>query len=401
MIYRSSYIEKIEPYIGKNIIKVLTGVRRCGKSTILDMIEQKFLAEGFSKDHIIHMNFEASEFFEIDECNKLIEYVYAHIDKAEKSKLIFDEIQEVEGWEKALNSFMVEMDADIYISGSNAHLLSSDLATYITGRYVTIEVFPLSFAEFLPAYSDAFNSNSSRTAFRAYLTQGGFPFQSELDFDTGSTINYLQDLFSTILFKDIVKRCNIRDVELLERLVKFQASEVGHLITVKNIVDFFKSEHRKVSFDTVSNYLNAMSKAYLMYKVERQDAIGKQILSVNDKWYLVDPGLRQSLTLNNQQNIDQVLENIVYIELLRRGYDVKIGKVGNREIDFIASISGEFVYIQVSYMLSDIHTREREFQPLLEVKDNYPKIVLSLDEFDLSKDGIMHQNLIDWLLENN
>lgn len=401
MIYRSSYIKKIEPYIGKNIIKVLTGVRRCGKSTILDMLEEKFLTEGFSKDQIVHMNFEASEFFEIDDSNKLIEYVYAHIDKKAPSKLFFDEIQDVVGWEKALNSFMVEMDADIYISGSNAHMLSSDLATYITGRYVAIEVFPLSFAEFLPAYTEVFKGCDKRNAFRAYLTQGGFPFQAELDFDTGSTINYLQDLFSTILFKDIVKRCNIRDVDLLERLVKFQASEVGHLITVKNIVDFFKSEHRKVSFDTVSNYLTAMSKAYLMYKVERQDAIGKQILSMNDKWYLVDPGLRQALTLNNQQNIDQVLENIVFIELLRRGYDVKIGKVGNREIDFIASKSGESVYIQVSYMLGDIHTREREFQPLLEVKDNYPKIVLSLDEFDMSKDGIIHQNLIDWLLENN
>ena len=277
-------------------------------------------------------------------------------------------------------------------------MLSSDLATYITGRYVTIDVYPLSFAEFLPAYQASHPESSERAAFVAYATQGGFPFQSELAFQTGPTLKYLDDLLSTILLKDVVKRNGIRDVDLLERLVRFSAAEEGHLLSVKRIADFLKSERRKTTTDTIANHLNAAEKAYLLYRAPREDAIGKQLLAFNEKWYVVDQGLRQAMGMSNQANIDQVLEGIVFMELKRRGYSVTVGKVGDLEVDCVARRGTDVEYYQVTYLMADEHTREREFASLLAIPDNYPKYVLSMDDFCMSQSGVDAINIVDWLL---
>lgn len=398
MIPRDSYFEQIAPFMGKSIIKVLVGVRRCGKSTLLQMLYQRFLDQGIPANDMLHIRLESSRFSHIDTADKLVDYVHSHIDTTHSVKLLFDEVQEVQGWENALRSFMVDLDADIYITGSNAHVLSSDLATYITGRYVTIDVYPLSFAEFLPAYQAAQPRASERATFAAYVMQGGFPFQSELNFQVEPSLKYLDDLLSTILLKDVVRRNGIRDVELLERLVRFSAAEEGHLLSVKRIADFLKSERRKATTDTISNYLNAAEKAYLLYRAPREDAIGKQVLAFNDKWYVVDQGLRQAMGMNNQANIDQVLEGIVFMELKRRGYSISVGRVGNLEVDFIARRGDSVEYYQVTYLMADEHTREREFAPLLAIPDNYPKYVLSMDDFSMSQSGIRAVNVVDWLL---
>ena len=398
MIARESYFDQIAPFVGKNIIKVLIGVRRCGKSTLLQMLYQRFLEQGVPAADMLHIRLESSEFSHLDTADRLTEYVYAHIDKSRPVKLLFDEIQEVQGWENALRSFMVDLDADIYITGSNAHVLSSDLATYITGRYVTIDVYPLSFAEFLPAYQASHPESSERAAFIAYATQGGFPFQSELAFQTGPTLKYLDDLLSTILLKDVVKRNGIRDVDLLERLVRFSAAEEGHLLSVKRIADFLKSERRKTTTDTIANHLNAAEKAYLLYRAPREDAIGKQLLAFNEKWYVVDQGLRQAMGMSNQANIDQVLEGIVFMELKRRGCSVTVGKVDDLEVDFVARRGTDVEYYQVTYLMADEHTREREFASLLAIPDNYPKYVLSMDDFCMTQSGVDAINIVDWLL---
>lgn len=398
MIQRESYFKQIEPFVGKNIIKVLVGVRRCGKSTLLGMLYQRFLDQGVPAENMLHVRLESSEFSSLRNEENLRSYVQSHVDASQHVKLLFDEIQEVDGWENALRSFMVDLDADIYITGSNAYVLSSDLATYITGRYVTIDVFPLAFDEFCPAYLVANPAATERTAFSAYVTQGGFPFQDALGFDQSASIKYLDDLLSTILLKDVVKRNNIRDVDLLERLIRYAAAEEGHLISMKSVSDFLKSEHRKTSPDTIANYMNAAEKAFLLYKAPREDAVGKQRLAFSEKWYVVDQGLRQALGMSNQANIDQVLEGVVFMELKRRGYKVSVGRVGNLEVDFVARRGGETEYYQVTYLMADERTREREFASLLAVPDNYPKFVLSMDEFDFSRDGVRSVNLIDWLL---
>ncbi|WEV52751.1 ATP-binding protein [Bifidobacterium sp. ESL0704] len=399
VIERLAYLERIKPYVGKNIIKVLTGVRRSGKSTLLYLLKRHMLAQGASEANMLHLRFESAQLADVKNDKDLTQYVYEHIDPKKPICLFLDEIQEVEHWERALRAFMVDCDADIYITGSNASVLSSDLATFITGRYVTIEVFPLSFKEFEPAYRVAHPKADNREAFRAYVVQGGFPFQNELDFDQDASLHYLDDLFSTILLKDVVKRNDIRDVDMLERIVRYAVAEEGHLLTTKRISDYLKSEQRKVSAATVTNYLEAATQAYLLYRVRREDAVGKKMLSFNDKYYVVDQGLRQALGLNNVANVDQVLEGIVYTELLRRGYKVNVGKVGDAEVDFIVRRNGETEYYQVSYLVADEQTRNREFGVLAKINDNYRKTVLSLDEFPYSVDGIRGVNLVDWLLE--
>ena len=401
MIQRSEYLDQIEPFIGKTIIKVLVGVRRSGKSTILDQLHERMLSDGVPADTMLHLRFESKEYSHITTSGDLVDYVAWHApDKTTKTRplrLFLDEIQEVDGWEKALRSFLVDCHADIYVTGSNAHVLSSDLATYITGRYVTINVFPLSFAEFAPAWRQA-QGGDDRAAFRAYVTQGGFPFQHELSFDRQASLHYLEDLFSTILLKDVIKRNGIRDVDLLERIIRYALEQEGHLVNAKGIADFFKSERRKVAQETIANYLNAAQKAYALYRIGREDAASKKILAFNEKIYVVDQGLRQALGMDNVASIDQVLEGIVCMELMRRGYALTVGKVGNAEVDFIARKGEKTEYYQVSYLAADERAREREFGALEAIQDNYPKTVLSLDEFPYSRNGVNGVNLIDWLL---
>lgn len=401
MIDRPAYLKQILPFVGKNIIKILVGVRRSGKSTLLGQIKDYLIDNGVPELSIITMNLESARFADIADARSLQSYVREHRAESGKTYAFFDEIQEVDGWEKALRSFMVDYDMDLYVTGSNAHLLSGELATHITGRYIQIPVYPFSFEEYLRA-TNAENSGASRSeAFRDYLDMGGFPFRYDLDFQREPSLKYLTDIYGTILLKDVVQRNAIRDANQLERILDYAIEQVGHTLSAKSISDCLKSDRRSVSVDTVYGYLKAAEDACLLHKVQREDAIGKKMLRFNEKYYVVDQGLREARGFSNANAVDQVLENIVFIELLRRGYRVTVGKVGDREIDFVAEKNGEREYYQVAYLLAAEETIEREFSVLEAVPDNFPKFVLSLGEFQPSRNGIRGINLIDWLLEGN
>lgn len=401
MIDRPAYLKQILPFVGKNIIKILVGVRRSGKSTLLGQIKDYLIDNGIPESSIITMNLESARFADIADARSLQSYVREHRAESGKTYAFFDEIQEVDGWEKALRSFMVDYDMDLYVTGSNAHLLSGELATHITGRYIQIPVYPFSFEEYLRA-TNAENSGASRSeAFRDYLDMGGFPFRYDLDFQREPSLKYLTDIYGTILLKDVVQRNAIRDANQLERILDYAMEQVGHTLSAKSISDYLKSDRRSVSVDTVYGYLKAAEDACLLHKVQREDAIGKKMLRFNEKYYVVDQGLREARGFSNANAVDQVLENIVFIELLRRGYRVTVGKVGDREIDFVAEKNGEREYYQVAYLLAAEETIEREFSVLEAVPDNFPKFVLSLGEFQPSRNGIRGINLIDWLLEGN
>ncbi|MEG2478186.1 ATP-binding protein [Gordonibacter sp.] len=398
MIKRKEYEEALRPFVGKNIIKVLVGARRVGKSTLLKLIREGLEEQGVSRDAMVHIDFESARFSKMTTADALSAYIAQRVDPTKKHYVFFDEIQEVQGWEKALRSFMVDYDIDLYVTGSNARMLSSDLATYITGRYVQIPVFPFSFAEFFRAFQAVGQGPNSRKAFARYVEQGGFPFQYDLEFEKDASLQYLQDVYSTILLKDVVQKNEFRDTDQLLRIMQYAIQEIGHSFSAKSVSDYLKSEHRSVSVDTVYNYLRAAEAACLLYRVGREDAIGKKILKFNEKFYLVDHGIREALGYSNTASIDQVLENIVCMELKRRGYSVTVGKVGQKEVDFIARHGDEIAYYQVAYLLADEKVIEREFSALEAVSDNYPKYVLSLDEFAPERGGIKGVNLIDWLL---
>lgn len=388
MIIRETYLSKIRPFIGKDIIKVLTGIRRGGKSVLLEQLRDEI-----NSPHTIFLNFEDLGNQHLCEYNALHDYICEKIGSSkEKFYLFFDEIQEVQGWEKAINSLRVKFHADIYITGSNSRLLSGELATYITGRYVSFIVYPFSFTEFMMV--------NSYYTFDNYLQYGGMPFLSSINFEPEVSKNYLQDIFHSVVLKDIVKRNNIRDVDLLERIIAYVLSNVGKSFSATSISKFFKAEKRTVAPETILNYLKACEDAYLLYRLKSQDINGKKMLKVNEKYYVVDHGLREAVVGENLQNIEIILENIVGLELLRRGYRVCVGRVGTKEIDFIGEKSGDKLYIQVCYLLNNESTIQREFGSLLEIKDNYPKYVVYKEgTFKGSYEGIPAVKVEDWLME--
>jgi len=399
MIKRELYMEKIRPFIGNELIKVLTGIRRSGKSVMLELIKEELISQGIAKEQFISVNFENMNNAELCKPQNLHNEIKKRASSIHgKVYLFFDEIQEVDDWEKCINSFRVEFGCDIYITGSNAKLLSGELATYIAGRYVAFVIYPFSFSEFIRTYDNSASGITKEEAFKRYLTLGGMPFLSNLKSNQEAGMQYLRDVYNSVILKDVVMRNAIRDVDLLGRLIFYLLSNVGHTFSASSITKYFKSERRAVSHDTILNYINACEEAFLFYRVSRQDLIGKKVLSVNEKYYLADHGLREAVCGKNTTAIDQVLENIVCMELLRRGYSVTVGIAGTKEIDFICEKDGEKVYIQVSYLLASDDTIEREFSAYASVKDNFPKYVVSLDEFDMSRNGIKHVNIRDFLL---
>ncbi len=311
--------------------------------------------------------------------------------------LTFDEIQEVSDWEKCINSLRVDYDCDIYVTGSNAHLLSGELATFLGGRYVEFVIYPFSFEEYLASKRINNSTSNIEKAFRDYLNIGGMPFLTNLS-DENAAEQYLKDIYASVILKDVVRRNNIRDVDLLERIISYVMSNIGHTFSARSISNYLKSENRKVSPDTVLNYIKACYDAFLFYKISREDIVGKKLLTINEKYYIADHGIREAVFGGNERDIDQLLENIVCIELLRRGYKITIGKVGDKEIDFIAYRGTEKIYIQVTYLLGGQETIDREFNVYDSVSDNYPKYVISLDEFDMSRNGIKHKNIREFLL---
>ena len=402
LIEREMYMSRIRPFIGKDIIKVMTGMRRCGKSVMLELVKRELVREGVSEANFFSYNFEDLTISNLCEATALHDDVCKRVQGAiGKVYLFFDEIQEVLEWEKAINSLRVRLDCDIYITGSNARLLSSELSTYLAGRYVEFVIYPFSFGEFLPLYRQSFPEAGIKECFNAFISFGGMPFLSELNYNENASKVYLSDAFSSVVVKDIAKRNNIRDIDLLERIIAYVMSNMGCTFSASSLSRYFKSQDRRVSVDTILNYLKFAMEAFLFYQVKREDLIGKEVLVSNEKYYIADHGLREAVWGRNNESIELVLENIVLIELFRRGYDVHVGRVGDKEIDFVATRQNEKIYVQVSYMLASESTIEREFGVYNLVRDNWPKYVVSMDELDMSRDGVKHVNITDFLLADD
>ena len=399
MIKREIYMQRIRPFMNTDLIKVFTGIRRAGKSVMLELVKNELRESGIGEENFLCINFEQfsnSQFLDVESLYKKI----TDFQKNTKGKiyLFFDEIQEVDGWEKCINSCRIDFDCDIYITGSNAKLLSGELATYLAGRYVEFVIYPFSFAEFFEMNLIKNPNVDKATCFMQFLKTGGMPFLSNFPDDDSAKSQYLIDIYNSVVLKDVVKRNNIRDVDTLERIVAYAFSNIGHIFSATSLSKYFKSENRKISHDTILNYLKFCSDAFLFYKINRYDLEGKKIVTVNEKYYCADHGLREALFGKNIQNIDQVLENIVCLELLRRNYKVYVGKKGDLEIDFIAEKQGKKIYVQVAYLLANEETIKREFSVYNAVKDSYPKYVVSMDDLDFSQNGIIHKNIKDFLL---
>ena len=402
MIKRESYMARIRPFIDGDLIKVLTGIRRSGKSVMLELIKDELRARGVTEEQLVAFNFEDMRNAQLCTAEALHDELVRRAAPIKgKIYFFFDEIQEVERWERCVNSLRVETDCDIYITGSNAKLLSGELATYLAGRYVEFIIYPFSFSEFLALYHSVEPDTDTRTCFDRYLTFGGMPYLANLRFDETACRQYLRDLFNSVELKDIVKRNNVRDVDMLERIIAYVTANIGTTFSSTAISKYLKNEGRRVSPETVLNYLKACSDAFLFYQVRRQDLQGKKILTVNEKYYVADHGIREAVIGGNMRDINLVLENIVFMEALRRGYSVTVGKVGEREIDFVCERHGEKCYIQVTYLLAAEETVQREFGVYEHVQDNFPKYVVSLDEFDMSRNGVRHYNIRDFLLAEN
>lgn len=390
-IIRKQYLKEVDSVLGVPVIKVITGMRRVGKSTLLKQIQEMLIEKGVSPQHIISINFEWLEFEEQKDYKRLNRYIEEKIRNEGKHYVFLDEIQEVDGFEKVVNSLHSKGTCEIFITGSNSTLLSGELATYLTGRYYMIEVMPLSFHEIFQ------ESISKEDAFMDYVRMGGLP--GRLQFQTETTEkNYISDMYQAILLRDIVKRNNIRDVELFQRFMLFLIQNVGQIFSAGRITDFLKNEGRKLSRETIYNYIEAAKNAYLIHGVPRYNIKGKDVLKTNEKYFVNDLGFR-SLYFNNEKDIGQALENIVYLELRRRGYEILVGKFEEKEVDFVIQKGSSKSYIQVAYYLAEEATIEREFSVLRNIEDNYPKLVLSMDRVNRSMDGIEQRNIIDFLLD--
>ncbi|MDD7641561.1 MAG: ATP-binding protein [bacterium] len=399
MIKREMYMSRIRPFIGTELIKIMTGIRRCGKSVMLELIKQELIEFGVNPAQFVSINFEDMNYTHLQTAKALHDEITqraADIDG--KAYLFFDEIQEVKDWEKCINSFRVSLNCDIYITGSNAKLLSGELAPYLGGRYVEFVIYPFSFAEFMELYKTIAPDEPIPKCFQKYLLSGGMPYLANIRYADEPSRQYLHDLFNSVQLKDIVKRNKIRDVDLLERIIAYVMANVGNTFSAASLAKFLKSEQRTVAPETILNYIKYCCDAYLIYQVKREDLQGKQILASNEKYYIADHGIREAVFGGNMKELNLTLENIVYMELLRRGYKVTVGRYGDKEIDFVCHKRDEKLYVQVTYLLASDDTIQREFGVYDNIRDNFPKYVVSLDEFDMSRNGIKHRNIRDFLL---
>lgn len=394
-------MEKIEPFMETDLIKVFTGIRRCGKSVMLELIQMELKKRGVKESRFIKINFEDMANSHICEAKALHKYVQSKI-KEIKSRcyLFLDEIQEVKTWEKCINSIRATSDCDIYVTGSNANLLSGEFATYLAGRYIEFKIYPFSFSEFLEIYKLQFPKVSEQDVFKVFIEIGGMPFLSKLKFDYTDSMQYLRDIYNSVMLKDIIKRNNVRQIDLHERIISFVMANAGKSFSATSISKYFKSEQRIVAAETVLNHLRYCENAHLFYRLSRQDIDSKKIFSINEKYYVADHGLKEAITGKSSRNISTILENIVCMELLKRGYSLFVGRKNALEVDFIAEKNNSRIYVQVAYLLASEETIEREFLPLKKIKDNYPKYVLSMDTLDFSQEGIAHKNIMKSLTDN-
>ncbi len=393
MIKREQYLTQIRPFIRTDLIKVIIGIRRSGKSTLMKQIMEELRAEGIKNNQIIYLNFEDYRIKDYKDKDKLYDYLEVNVLNDVKTYVFLDEIQEVESFEQVVNSLHATKDVDIYLTGSNSKMLSGEYATLLTGRYKSFKVFPFSYKELLEYHQN----KDQKEVFKEFIKYGGFPVIQGFDTEDQKR-SILMDLYDSIVIKDIVQRHNISGIDALDKYISYLLNTVSSTFSAKNIINYFRNEGRVISKETLYNYISHAKEVLLIYSAKRYDLKGKKLLTTNEKYFVNDQGLRAT-RFNNENDIEKILENIVFFELLRRGYEVTIGNIGDKEIDFIAVRNTQKIYIQVTYLMETLKTREREFGSLNMIKDQYPKYVLSLDEVDFSQQGIQHKNIIDFLLE--
>ena len=401
MIYRKKYIDRLLAFRDNKIVKIITGLRRTGKSTLLEIYRDYLISQGVDNNAVIHINFELYEYNDIKTDEDLYNLIKSKLVANKKNYILLDEVQEIEHWEKAINGLSVELDVDIYLTGSNAYLLSSELSTYLSGRYVEIKMLPLSFKEYFTFHKDS--GLSKDDLFSQFMKYGGMPQLTTLPIESSVINSFLEGIYNTVILKDVISRNKIKDVDLLKRIFRFLCSNIGSVVSA-NSISKFMSKASKLDKDirpaTISNYLTMLEDAYIIYKAERYDVKGKELLKSLEKYYVVDLGIRNNILGYTDTDYGHMLENIVYFELLRRGYQVHIGKYDNLEIDFVAVDQEGNRYYQVAETILGELTRDREFKSLEIVKDNYEKTILTMDKiFPSNKEGIKIKNIIEFLLE--
>ena len=399
MIERPLYLDKIMPFVDTPFVKILTGVRRCGKSTILKMIIKKLKEEKHVDDEqILNYRFDSMEYEDMTTKELYLE-LKSKILQSKKTYLFLDEIQEIEGWEKVVNTLASDFDVDIYITGSNSRMMSSEISTYLTGRYITFHIYTLSFEEYLTFKKSYTTLRDLKQEFSQYVQLGGFPATHLQDYSQDEVYTIVKDIYNSTIFSDIVRRNQVKKIDQLERVVKYTFNNIGNTFSAKSISNYFKSEQRKIDNETVYSYLEKLQKAYILHKCSRYDLQGKDILKTQEKFYLADVSLRYSVLGYTVDSVASSLENIVYLELKRRGYDVYIGKIKDKEIDFVATKQNEKIYVQVTQEIKSEKTQKREYEQLLEIRDNYPKYVVMADDFAGGNyEGIKTMNIVDFLL---
>ena len=399
MIERPLYVDKIMAYVDTPFVKILTGVRRCGKSTILKMIMERLKTErNIPEDRIISCRFDSMEYEDMT-AKQIYTLLKEKLSPAGKTYLFLDEVQEIKGWEKVVNSLASDFDVDLYITGSNSRMMSSEIATYLTGRYISFRIFTLSFGEYLMFKSKFANVGEPKSELANYVRLGGFPATHLQAYSQDEIYTIVRDIYNSTIFSDIVKRNQVRKIDQLERVVKYTFNNVGNTFSAKSIADYLKAERRSLDNETVYSYLEKLEKAYLLHRCSRYDLQGKEILKTQEKFYLADVALRYSVLGYNADSVASSLENIVYLELCRRGYTVNVGKTGDSEIDFVAVRQNEKIYVQVTQEINSEKTEKREYSRLLEIPDNYPKFVLTTDEFAGGNyEGIKTMHIADFLL---
>lgn len=399
MIERPLYVDKIMAYVDTPFVKILTGVRRCGKSTILKMIMERLKTErNIPEDRIISCRFDSMEYEDMT-AKQIYTLLKDQLSSTGRTYLFLDEVQEIKGWEKVVNSLASDFDVDLYITGSNSRMMSSEIATYLTGRYVSFRIFTLSFGEYLMFKSKFANVGEPKSELANYVRLGGFPATHLQAYSQDEIYTIVRDIYNSTIFSDIVKRNQVRKIDQLERVVKYTFNNVGNTFSAKSIADYLKAERRSLDNETVYSYLEKLEKAYLLHRCSRYDLQGKEILKTQEKFYLADVALRYSVLGYNADSVASSLENIVYLELCRRGYTVNVGKTGDSEIDFVAVRQNEKIYVQVTQEINSEKTEKREYSRLLEIPDNYPKFVLTTDEFAGGNyEGIKTMHIADFLL---
>lgn len=401
MIYRKRYMDKILPFVDTPFVKILTGIRRCGKSTILLMLKEEMIKRGVKPEQILFYRFDSMEYEDITTAKTMYEELRSKLHPDGKTYLFLDEVQEVKSWEKAVNSLAADYDVDLYVTGSNSRMMSGEIATYLTGRYVTFRIFPLSFSEYLEFRQTYSEPEKPKEELLRFLRYGGFPAIHLREYSIDEAYTVVRDIYSSVIFTDIVRRNQIRKVDQLERIVKYAFDNVGQTFSALTLSKYIKSQGRTMDPETVYSYLEKLEKAYILHRCSRYDIKGKECLKTQEKFYLADPAFRYALLGYDPNAIAAMMENVIYLELLARGYEVNVGKLDTAEVDFVATKQDKKLYVQVCYEINSTQTGKREYDRLLDIRDNYPKYVVRMDDFaDGNHEGIHTIHLADFLLSD-